>query len=66
MNSAEEAAKRLARADITDTYRGQLLWIAETLIEAPSDEGVATDELMGVSGLGPEGAAMSTPTRRAT
>ena len=56
VGSVQEAAKRLARAAITDTYRGQLLRIVETLIEAPSDEGVSTDELMGVSGLGPEGA----------
>ena len=55
VDSAEEARKRLARAAITDTYRGQLQRIAETLIEAGADEGVTTDELMGVSGLGSEG-----------
>ena len=55
VDSVEEAAKRLARAAITDTYRGQLMRIAETLLEAPSDEGVSTDELMEVSRLGPEG-----------
>ena len=54
VSSAEEAAQRLARADITDTYRGQLLRITAALIQAPSDEGVTTDELMGVSRLGPE------------
>ena len=32
-----------------------MLHIAETLIEADADEGVTTDELMGVSGLGLEG-----------
>ena len=37
VNSAKEAARRLARADIADTYREQLQRIAETLIEAPSD-----------------------------
>ena len=55
VNSAKEAARRLARADIADTYREQLQRIAETLIEAPSDEGVSTDELMGVSKLGSDG-----------
>ena len=55
VDSAEEARKRLAGAAITNAYRGQLLRIAETLIEAPSDECVTTDELMGVSGLGSEG-----------
>ena len=55
VNSVEQAAGRLARANIADPYRGQLLRIAETLIEAPSDEGVTTDELMAASGLGPDG-----------
>ena len=55
VDSAEEAGKRLARAAIADTYRGQLQRITETLIEAGADEGVTTDELMGVSGLGSEG-----------
>ena len=55
VDSAEEARKRLAGAAITETYRGQLQRIAETLIEAGADEGVTTDELMGVSGLGSEG-----------
>ena len=55
VDSAEEARKRLAGAAITNAYRGQLLRIAETLIEAPSDEGVTTDELMGVSRLASEG-----------
>ena len=55
VDSAEEARKRLASAAIPDTYRRQLQRIAETLIEAGADEGVTTDELMGVSGLGSEG-----------
>ena len=55
VSSAGEAKQRLARANITDAYRRQLLRITEMLIEAPSDEGVTTDELMGVSGLSPEG-----------
>ena len=55
VSSVEEAEKRLAGANISDAYRNQLLRIAEALIEAASDEGVTTDELMGVSGLSPEG-----------
>ncbi len=55
VNSIEEARKRLARASITDTYRRQLLRIAGALIEADADEGITTDELIGISGLGSEG-----------
>ena len=55
VSSVEEAKERLAKANITQAYRGQLLHIAQALIDAPSDEGVTTDELMGVSGLSPEG-----------
>ena len=54
VDSAEAARKRLAGAAINDTYRRQLQRIAETLIDAGADEGVTTDELMGVSGLGSE------------
>ena len=45
----------LERNDMTDVYRGKLLIIVETLIDADPDEGVSTDELMGGSGLSPEG-----------
>ena len=55
VSSVEEAEERLSRADITRSYRGQLLRIAEALIDAPADDGVSTDELMEVSGLSPEG-----------
>ncbi len=55
IGSVEEARKRLAKAEIQHSRRNQLLHIVETLIEADADEGVTTDELMGVSGLGPEG-----------
>ena len=54
VDSAEAARKRLAGAAINDTYRRQLQRIAETLIDAGADEGVTTDELMGVSRLGSE------------
>ncbi|MDE0628647.1 MAG: RecQ family ATP-dependent DNA helicase [Bryobacterales bacterium] len=54
VSSVKEAARQLAKARITEAYRRQLLSIAESLIGADADEGVSTDELMGVSGLSPE------------
>ena len=55
VNSVGEAGKRLERAGITDVYRRQLLRISQVLIEADADEGITTDELMEISGLGPQG-----------
>ena len=55
VRSVEEAEERLAKANITQAYRRQLLRIVEALIDAPPDDGVSTDELMGVSGLSSEG-----------
>ena len=54
VSSVEEARQRLSKAGITAAYRNQLLRIAEALIGADPDDGVSTDELMGISGLGPE------------
>ena len=55
VNSVEEARGRLARKTVTDDYRRRLLDIAKTLIDADPDEGISTDELMGISGLSAEG-----------
>ena len=56
VGSVAEARDRLARkTDLREAYRGQLLAIAETLIDANPDEGLSTDELMGISGLSAEG-----------
>ena len=55
VNSVEEARSRLEGASIKEAYRRQLLSIAETLIDADPDEGISTDELIGLSGLSPEG-----------
>ena len=55
VSSVEEARARLERQSMTEAYRRQLLSIAETLIDADPDEGISTDELIGVSGLSPEG-----------
>ena len=55
VRTAEEIRARLRRASITEAYRGQLERVAAALIDARPDEGLSTDELMGVSGLSPEG-----------
>ena len=55
VQSADEARARLRQARITDAYRGQLERVAAAMIDARPDEGLSTDDLMGVSGLSPEG-----------
>ena len=55
VSTVEEARTRLERKDMTNLYRGQLLSIAEALIGADPDDGISTDELIGVTGLSPEG-----------
>ena len=55
VRTAEEIRARLRRASITAAYRGQLERVAAALIDARPDEGLSTDDLMGVSGLSPEG-----------
>ena len=56
VRSLKEAQRRLERAEtVTDTRRRQLLQITARLMDAPPDEGVTTDELMGIAGLSPEG-----------
>ena len=55
VDSVKEACSRLAKAAVTDDCRRRLLRIAETLIDADPDEGISTDDLMGVSGLSAEG-----------
>ncbi len=52
VHSVDAARNRLSNAtSLESNYRSQLLRIATALIEADPDEGVTTDELMGVSGL---------------
>ena len=55
VGSLEEARVRLDGRPIRADYRRQLLSIARALIDADPDEGISTDELMGASGLSPEG-----------
>ena len=52
--SLEEARAKLEKRDITEEYRRQLLALVEALISADADEGISTDELMGISGLSAE------------
>ncbi len=53
--SVEEAQKRLEKAALPKKDRDQLLALVDCLITADKDEGISTDELMGVSGLTAEG-----------
>ena len=55
VNSVKEVRSRLAKASGTADYRQRLLRIAEALMDADPDEGISTDDLMGVSGLSAEG-----------
>ena len=54
VNSLAEARTKLAKREPREGYRVSLLAIAKALIEADPDEGISTDELVGVSGLTPE------------
>ena len=55
VSSVDEAQARLDKQPMSVGARQELLSIAEKLIDADPDEGISTDELMGVSGLSPEG-----------
>ena len=55
VRSAEEVRERLRKAPVADAYRDQLQRVAAALIDARPDEGLSTDDLMGASGLSPEG-----------
>lgn len=52
VRTMEEAEAIVAKADITEERRRQLLDIARHLMNASIDQGISTDELTGVSGLG--------------
>ncbi|HPE71368.1 MAG TPA: RecQ family ATP-dependent DNA helicase [Candidatus Competibacter sp.] len=54
VSSMEEAQKRLTKALMIPEYRRQLLALVEALMAADADQGISTDELMGVSGLSAE------------
>ena len=66
VNSLSEASAKLKKAHIRDDYRRQLLTISEALIEADSDEGISTDELMSAVGIELRGRASRTVRPGAT
>ena len=47
----EEARARIERKIDLEPYRQALLTLAETLLHADADEGISTDELMGIAGM---------------
>ena len=56
VNSVDEARDRLAaRKDLTESRCQELLRLVSALIAADADEGISTDELMGVAGLSSAG-----------
>ena len=56
VNSVADARKKLAGVtSLTDLRREQLIKIVVKLLDADPDEGISTDELMGVTGMNPEG-----------
>ena len=54
VTSIDEAREKLEKRVAVPVYRNQLLRIVEALIAANPDEGISTDELMGVSALKPD------------
>ncbi|WP_256996395.1 RecQ family ATP-dependent DNA helicase [Methylococcus capsulatus] len=54
VGSVDEARQKLAKQPMHEEYRRQLLNLIAALIGADPDEGVSTDELMGLLGLNPE------------
>jgi ATP-dependent DNA helicase RecQ len=49
-----EAQEKLAKHPMLEDYRRQLLAVVDALISADADEGISTDELMGISGMSAE------------
>lgn len=52
IGTVDEARTRLGSADLDEGQRLALLSIVKALIDADPDDGISTDELMGVAGLG--------------
>lgn len=51
VNTIDEAKDRLAKRNVSGEYSNNLLSLVKALLDANEDEGISTDELMGVSGL---------------
>lgn len=49
----EAARQKLAAARLFAGYQGQLLALVQALFDADTDQGISTDELMGITGLEP-------------
>jgi ATP-dependent DNA helicase RecQ len=54
VSTVEEAEARLDTGDLNRGQRNALLAIVKALIDADPDDGISTDDLMGVAGLGSE------------
>ena len=55
VTSIDEARKKIASKGLPQNYQQQLLAIVEALIAADADEGISTDELMGMARLSSDG-----------
>ncbi|VAW18745.1 ATP-dependent DNA helicase RecQ, partial [hydrothermal vent metagenome] len=55
IRTLDEARKLIDAGKITDGYRRNLLALVQSLMNAPPDKGISTDELCGQSGLSPGG-----------
>lgn len=51
VQSIEEARRKLEGMSLFDSYRNALLALVQAMLGADADEGISTDELMGLSGL---------------
>ncbi|WP_419864653.1 RecQ family ATP-dependent DNA helicase [Candidatus Poriferisodalis sp.] len=54
VNTVQEAKSRLTGSGIDPAYQAALLSVVARLIDANPDEGISTDMLMSMSGLGPD------------
>ncbi|PLP98546.1 RecQ family ATP-dependent DNA helicase [Cupriavidus pauculus] len=51
ISSIDEANAKLAGQSMTEDYRRKLTQLVQALLDADADEGISTDELMGIAGL---------------
>ena len=53
IRTLEDARSLIAKAEMTDGYRLKLTALVRSLINAPPDQGISTDELCGICGFSP-------------
>ncbi len=53
IRTLDEAESIIAKANMTEGYRLKLRALVQSLINAPPDQGISTDELSGISGFSP-------------